>query len=166
MTCGAAAITHQGYTLGGHHLLGRSARQPGSENVEVYRSVAATLGTAIANARSYQTEVEAQEILRRYELLAAEARDAMLFVRGRDGRIIEANRAAESVYGYTRDELLSLSIRDLRAEGTHDPIGDQMAAATHLGVLFETLHRRRDGWLFRSRSARAERPRWQARWCC
>ena len=144
----ALPITHQGDTLGAMTLLPAAPGSLASENVEVYRSVAATLGTAIANARSYQTEVEAQEILRRYELLAAEARDAMLFVRGRDGRIIEANRAAESVYGYTRDELLRLSIRDLRAEGTHDLIGDQMAAATHLGVLFETLHRRRDGSVF------------------
>ena len=144
----ALPITHQGDTLGAMTLLSAAPGSLESENVEVYRSVAATLGTAIANARSYQTEVEAQEILRRYELLAAEARDAMLFVRGRDGRILEANRAAESVYGYTRDELLRLSIEDLRAEGAHDPIGDQMAAATNLGVLFETLHRRRDGSVF------------------
>ena len=93
----------------------RYAAQGGrSESVELYRGVAAILGSAMANARSYQVEVEAQEALRRYKLLADEARDAMLFVRRRDGRILEANRAAESMYGHTRDELLALSIHDLR----------------------------------------------------
>ncbi len=72
----------------------------------------------------------------------------MLFVRQRDGRILEANRAAEHVYGYPRDELLRLSIHDLRAEETTDLTGDQMATAASHGILFETLHRRRDGSIF------------------
>ncbi len=107
--------------------------------------MAATLGTAMANARSYEAEVNA---LRRYELLAAEARDVMLFVRQRDGRILEANKAAEYVYGYTRDELLGLSIHDLRDATSVDLTGAQMATAAARGILFETLHRRRDGSVF------------------
>src|ERR671912_1005739 len=56
----------------------------------------------------------AEAVLHRYELLAHHARDIMLFVRRADGRIVEANAAAERAYGYTREELLSRTIHDLR----------------------------------------------------
>ena len=138
-------ITHQGETLGAMTLVSAVPGGLERDNVELYRSVAATIGTAMANARSYQAEVDA---LRRYELLAAEARDVMLFVRQRDGRILEANRAAEQMYGYGRDELLRLTIRDLRAEETREQAVDQMATAASQGILFETLHRRSDGSTF------------------
>jgi PAS domain-containing protein len=48
----------------------------------------------------------AEAVLHRYELLARHARDIVLFIRRRDGRILEANAAAERAYGYTRQELL------------------------------------------------------------
>ena len=59
-----------------------------------------------------------EEELRRFRLLAEQARDIMLFVRTADGRILEANVAAEKAYGYTKEELLVLSISDLRAPET------------------------------------------------
>ncbi len=141
-------ICHQDETLGALTLRYAAQGGRGPESVELYRGVAAILGSAMANARSYQVEVEAQEALRRYKLLADEARDAMLFVRRRDGRILEANRAAESMYGHTRDELLALSIHDLRAAETATRTVGQMAEAASDGILFETWHRRRDGSTF------------------
>jgi PAS domain S-box-containing protein len=144
----ALPIAHQDETLGAMTLFFASPTPLDRESIDLYHSVAATLGAAMAHARSYQLEVEAQETLRRYELLAAEARDIMLFVRRRDGRILEANRAAESAYGYSRDALLRLTIHDLRDSETTGQTGDQMAAAAHEGVLFETVHRRRDGSSF------------------
>ena len=54
----------------------------------------------------------------RYELLSAQARDAFLFVRRRDGAILEANKAAEVMYGLARDQLLTLTVYDLRAPRT------------------------------------------------
>jgi PAS domain S-box-containing protein len=53
-------------------------------------------------------------LLEHYRLLSEHSRDLMLFIRS-DGRIVEANRAAVRAYGYTREELLGLSIDDLRA---------------------------------------------------
>jgi len=144
----ALPIVHQDETLGAMTLFFASPTPHDPESVELYRGVAAILGAALAHARSYQLEIEAQEALRRYELLAAEARDIMLFVRRRDGRILEANRAAESAYGYPREELLRLSIHDLRDSQTASQTSHQMAAAAHEGVLFETVHRRRDGSSF------------------
>ncbi|MDR3578082.1 MAG: PAS domain S-box protein [Anaerolineaceae bacterium] len=77
-----------------------------------------------------------------------QSRDIILVVRFRDGRILEANAAAERAYGYPRQELLSLSISDLRAYQTQPLIGTQMQQANTSGILFETLHRRKDGTFF------------------
>lgn len=82
-----------------------------------------------------------------YQLLETHTRDIMLFVR-QDGQIIEANAAAARAYGYERSELLGLTIHDLRAEETLGQVPAQMAQAGAGGVLFETLHRRRDGATF------------------
>ena len=57
---------------------------------------------------------QAADVLARYRLLFAEARDIMLYVRATDGRIVEANAAAEAAYAYTREEILGLSIPSLR----------------------------------------------------
>ena len=91
---------------------------------------------------------KAQEALQRYELLASEARDLMLFVRHRDGRIVEANRAAQTAYGYAEDELLTLTIFDLRADLPVPSVQEQMAAALKEGIVFEALHKRADGSTF------------------
>jgi PAS domain S-box-containing protein len=90
----------------------------------------------------------AEETLRRYELLAAHSRDIILFIRREDGRILEANTAAEAAYGYGREHLLELTIFDLRAPGTLADAPLQMLDADAGGILFETVHRRRDGVSF------------------
>jgi two-component system cell cycle sensor histidine kinase/response regulator CckA len=89
-----------------------------------------------------------EETLRRYELLAKYTGDIVLFVRRKDGRIVEANAAALEAYGYSRDEILSLSIGDLRAVSAQTMTEEQMAIADAAGLRFETVHRRRDGSTF------------------
>ncbi len=91
---------------------------------------------------------EREELLRRYQLLAEHTRDMILFMRRDDGRILEANTAAVNAYGYSRDELLSLSIDELRAPETRALTGNLMATADTGGSLFETIHRRKDGSTF------------------
>jgi PAS domain S-box-containing protein len=90
----------------------------------------------------------ADDVLHRYELLARLSRDVILFVRRDDGRILEANDAATAVYGYSRGELQSRTIYDLRAADTHGLAYDQMAEADLRGIAFETVHRRKDGSMF------------------
>ena len=84
---------------------------------------------------------------RRYELLATDTRDILLFM-DREGRILQANAAAEQAYGYSQAELRELTIADLRAPDTHDAMAAQMAKADEHGILFETTHRRKDGSVF------------------
>ncbi len=87
----------------------------------------------------------ATELLDKYQLLAKEARDVMLYARTTDGRIIEANAAAERTYGYSREELLQLSVHDLRRDSPGPSLAEQVAAAVDGGIVFETVHHRKDG---------------------
>ncbi len=86
----------------------------------------------------------AEEILEKYRLFSENAHDIVLFIR-RDGRILEANAAAVKAYGYAYEELLSLSIYDLRALDIGYHIDEQMDMAYNNGILFEAVHRRKDG---------------------
>ena len=89
-----------------------------------------------------------EEVLRRYELLAANSRDIVLFMQRDDGRILEANAAATKAYGFSHEELLALRVQELRAPGTREAASEQMSAADNQGILFETVHRRKDDSTF------------------
>lgn len=101
----------------------------------------------LAAIRDITDRQEAQAALVRYRLLAEQARDIVLFVR-RDGRILEANQAGIHAYGYAAAEFSELHIQDLRAPETQAITTDQMAQADAEGILFETVHRRKDGTTF------------------
>ena len=88
------------------------------------------------------------EELARYDLLSQNIRDIVLYVRREDGRILEANAAAAAAYGYTREELKGLSRQDLRAPGAEAPAAGRMAVPDVQSLLYETIHRRRDGATF------------------
>ena len=90
---------------------------------------------------------KAEETLRRYELLSGHSRDVLLFMT-REGSILEANAAAERAYGYSREELLKLTVKDLRAEETLGSLASQIVEADEHGILLETVHRRKDGSTF------------------
>jgi PAS domain S-box-containing protein len=82
-----------------------------------------------------------------YRELHEHVRDIILVVDADTGRIVEANRAAEVAYLYSRPELLELAIYDLRS-GTPTSVAEQMWAIGRQGSLFETQHRRKDGSVF------------------
>jgi len=81
----------------------------------------------------------------RFGALVEQATDA-IFLIGSDGRVLQANRAAEKIYGRTREELLSLHATDVRASSTRDALRHDMETAAARGsLLVETRHRRADG---------------------
>ena len=92
--------------------------------------------------------VQSREILLRYELLASNSRDIILFLRREDGRILEANAAAIKAYGYDLDEMLGMNLGDLRADADSTLAAGQMAQADARGILFEATHHRKDGSFF------------------
>jgi PAS domain S-box-containing protein len=90
----------------------------------------------------------AKEVSYRYDLLKEESRDIILFINIEDGRILEANNAAINIYGYNHNELLSMTIRDLRVEPGWNLAVDQMRKAKNKGIIFEAEHKRKDGSIF------------------
>ncbi|MGA2141806.1 MAG: PAS domain S-box protein [Brevinematales bacterium] len=89
-----------------------------------------------------------EEIISRYELLEKNSKDLIFFIRKDDCRILEVNDAALKEYGYSRDEFLKLYLYDLRIESERDLNGAQMKEADLHGIVFETIHRRKDGTSF------------------
>jgi PAS domain S-box-containing protein len=90
---------------------------------------------------------EADKILYRYRLLSEKARDIIWLMRP-DGQIIEVNEAAVKTYGYSREELLRMNIRDLREKSTLGVLEKQLKKAGDGGIQFETVHVRKDGTTF------------------
>jgi two-component system sensor histidine kinase/response regulator len=86
--------------------------------------------------------------LERYRLLAEMAHDAIVFMRRSDARIIEVNRAASDLYGYSRDELLQLTGYDLRTPAAAAVADSQIPNDRPFSAHFETEHRRKDGSVF------------------
>ncbi|HEX2999687.1 MAG TPA: PAS domain S-box protein, partial [Armatimonadota bacterium] len=130
------------------HLADRRRDQMTPSRIQFFEGLGASIGVAIARRRAEDARRRAEETLARYQLLAAHTRDIILFARCRDGRIVEANEAALQAYGYTREELLSLTIPTLRDPETEAPAQDSIAEAAPQGTLYETQHRRSDGSSF------------------
>jgi PAS domain S-box-containing protein len=98
--------------------------------------------------RQYEAELERKVLERHYEHLNRLANDIFLLMDS-GGRILEANDRAVSSYGYTRDELLELNIRDLRAPETLAAFEAQWEGVVRGGgLLFETVQRRKNGSTF------------------
>lgn len=98
--------------------------------------------------KAEQAEEGLKEKLRMFQLFFMHSHEIMLFIDRTDGKIIEANPTAELTYGYTRQELLSKDIFDLRADRYSASVMQQMNMAAKDGITFETMHRRKDGTLF------------------
>ncbi len=83
--------------------------------------------------------------------------DALLLV-ALDGSILDANQAAVEYYKCSREELLALTVHDIRAEQDREFIAEQMRKTLERGARFEAKHRRCDGSVFpvEVRSTRVE----------
>jgi len=95
--------------------------------------------------QQYEAEVEHRLLAGRYDYLSRFANDIIL-LSDESGRIIEANDRAVSSYGYSRDELLHMHVRDLREPSALAGFEAQWKATEEeRSLLFETLHKRKDG---------------------
>lgn len=101
--------------------------------------------------KQLQHEIKEEEAgllaLEKYKILLKNARDIILFI-GCNGKIIEANEAAAKAYGYGLEELHNLTIYDLSEKGKESLVEEQIYEADRCGILFETLHRKKDGTTF------------------
>ena len=94
-------------------------------------------------------ELSMLESERQYRDLFELESDAIFIIRNRDGRILQANTAASTLYGYSRDELLRLGNTDLSAEpeatqkATHSPA--PINQVIHIPLRW---HRKKNGEVF------------------
>jgi PAS domain S-box-containing protein len=93
-------------------------------------------------------EIQQQAMERHYGYLTRYAND-IIILSDEERRIVEINERAEQAYGRSRDELLAMTIPDLRAEAERDKIeGQYDPSRMSDGAVFETVHVRRDGSTF------------------
>ncbi len=90
---------------------------------------------------------KAEQVMQVHEILFEQAQDIILYV-AMDGRIINANQKACDQYGYIKEELLSLTIQEIRHPSEAIHYEEQMALAAVDGIIFESLHTRSDGSVF------------------
>ncbi|MCL7487768.1 MAG: PAS domain S-box protein [Desulfobulbaceae bacterium] len=92
---------------------------------------------------------ELRESEQRFRALVDQAVDSF-FLHDMDGRIIDVNQRVCDTLGYSREELLSMTVEDIDTEADNDAYREQhwkkMPAGTP--ITFEGLHRRKDGSTF------------------
>lgn len=83
----------------------------------------------------------------RYRLLRQAAGDPFFFI-GTDGRILEANRAAEETYGYGPREMEGLLLNEILPPSAREEASVPLRRALEGGARFKTLHLKKDGTPF------------------
>jgi two-component system cell cycle sensor histidine kinase/response regulator CckA len=98
--------------------------------------------------KQYASELERKTLSQQYDVLSKYANDIILLV-DPAGAIVEANDKAASSYGYSREELRRLTIRDIRTPETRSAVDAHMDRIwKQNGSIFETFHCRKDGTAF------------------
>ena len=100
--------------------------------------------------KQYEAELEKLALIRHFEYLTRYANDIIVMT-DRYGMIKEANEKAVASYGYSRDELLQTNMADLQFQDTLEDYELQMKRLEGImdnGLVFETVHRRKDGTIF------------------
>ncbi len=97
--------------------------------------------------RQYEVERQRSSLAQRYEYLTRFANDIIL-VTDQNLKIVEANDRALASYGYAREELLQLDLKQLYPPGSE--LIDSLVSHVEeeKGLIFETLQRRKDGTTF------------------
>ena len=96
----------------------------------------------------FKDELERQALVQHFDYLSRFAND-IIFLVDEDSRIVEANEAAVVAYGYSRERLLTMRSRDLRASEALPSFEDDRQKVAALGSRkYETVHQRSDGSTF------------------
>lgn len=80
----------------------------------------------------------------KYKLLFECALDIVMLI-DISGNIVDANHAAIKEYGYPREKLLSMNIKDLQVPAERGTADKQLRDAFTQGKTYETIHMRKDG---------------------
>ncbi len=103
------------------------------------------VGIMLDIAERKSTEESLQESEERYRIIAESTFDALIL--HEDGYVIQANRAAATLFGYEREELVGRNAKALLLAPDSLPVADQMLATGFEGI-YEATFRRKDGTTF------------------
>ncbi len=96
----------------------------------------------------YQMELERKALEKHFKYITEYANDIIILAES-DGRIVEVNNKAVNTFGYTRAELLKMSIKDIRAPEQRQQLGVMLGTVnTKGGLVYETVNIRKDGTEF------------------
>jgi two-component system sporulation sensor kinase A len=92
-----------------------------------------------------QVEEVQRESAEQYHVITSTSMDGFALV-DTDGHLLDVNEAYSRMIGYSRDELLKMSILDIDAIDTPDDIRERLQKIIEIGPdRFESRHRRKDG---------------------
>ncbi|MDQ3941145.1 MAG: PAS domain S-box protein, partial [Actinomycetota bacterium] len=127
----------------------REERRLAPRDVEAFELLAAQAARALATAHEFEDLQKAQEALReseaKYRAVMEQAGDGIYIV-GFDRRFIEVNRTAAEMLGYSREELIGLTIDDVADPQhieRHPPPLEDIKAGRPMTI--ERLMRKKDG---------------------
>ncbi len=113
--------------------------------VDEQGEVSYVIGTGIDITESRRMELALIHSERLYRSLFQSNQAVMLMIDPSNGQITDANQAACSLYGYTRDELLAKRITELNTLPEEQVFEKMRQAQTGFQSHFHFQHRRRDG---------------------
>ena len=97
--------------------------------------------------RQYEVERQRRSLAQRYEYLTRFANDIIL-ITDQNLKIVEANDRAVASYGYEREELLQMDLKQLYPPGSELIDSLIRHVEEERGLIFETLQQRKDGTTF------------------
>ncbi len=92
-----------GQTLGAMEFFSREVRQPDETLLHMMENLGSQIGQFIERKRAEESLRESED---RYRIVAETASDAIITINA-ESRIVFLNRAAETIFGYTIDEMLN-----------------------------------------------------------
>jgi len=111
----------------------------------LYRAISVLLSRWMQGTVEHeQAESARQESEERYRRIFDVSTDAVFLVDCETNRLLDANPAAERMYGYSHEEFLRLQATDISAE----PEQTRTAIATEVRHVPFRMHRRKDGGVF------------------
>ncbi|TVM32258.1 PAS domain S-box protein [Oceanidesulfovibrio marinus] len=104
------------------------------------------LGSMLDITGSKKSEEQLKAEMLRRSVLMEQSKDGILFI-NQEHRVIESNKRFAELLGYTQEEVLELYTWEYEATLTEEDVRRDFANLSEISMVFETMHRRKDGSL-------------------
>jgi len=96
-----------------------------------------------------EEESQRKALIKHFEYILKNAND-IIILSDRNLKLVEVNDRTLSVFGYAREEMLKLNIRDLLTPNSHKIVEDEIDFEKQIeeGVIYETEYKRKDNTIF------------------